>query len=207
MITVGQAFACSEKKDHVFAMIGLSTNYVDKNARANSSYFPKPDYGLSVDEVFTRATLWSLIDRQSLSVLSLSCKRDAGSTLPSWVPDLSTLEPIGYISHDGSGFFQAGGSSKPVIDVVNQRILRLDGYVVDHVDSLLPFADLPPIQAELLTKNKDGLPVDFLRWLGSCEAFATGSASGLTNAQFETFWCTMTRDCDAIGERASSDQI
>ncbi|KAF4988142.1 hypothetical protein FDECE_15172 [Fusarium decemcellulare] len=188
MVAVGQAFACSDKKDHVFAMLGLATDCLDPDVKARSAFFPSPDYALTSDQVFTRYAL------------------QPGSTLPSWVPDLSALQSLSYLDNEGSELFRAGGSNKPIANVVNDRFLHLKGYVVDHFASLQPLEDLMPLERKLdRPEDTERATREFSKWLKRCQEFVRGGEAEMSDAQFEIFWRVMTRECNSIGQRSPAE--
>ncbi|KAJ3528242.1 hypothetical protein NM208_g7335 [Fusarium decemcellulare] len=206
MVAVGQAFACSDKKDHVFAMLGLAADYLDPDVKARSAFFPSPDYALTSDQVFTRYALYELLDKRCLDLLSLRSHRQPGSTLPSWVPDLSALKSLSYLANEGSELFRAGGSNKPITNVANDRFLHLTGYVVDHVTSLQPLEDLMPLERNLdRPEDTERTTREFSKWLKRCQEFVRGGEAEMSDAQFEIFWRVMIRECNSIGQRAPAE--
>jgi hypothetical protein len=205
-------FMCGDDRDLVFSMLGLATDCVGGAAVSTTSYFPRPDYALTSEQVFTRFALWELVDKQNLDILCLCDGTRLGtvlSSLPSWVPDLRALRNLGHGATDLMEMFHAGGKSRSVVSVVDDRVLEVRGYVVDHIAALVPLSELmtlnegqntaPSIQAS------DRFPDAFPKWLKSCERLAAGGHQHMSSARFEEFWRAMTRDCDAVGKRPPPD--
>jgi hypothetical protein len=94
LVVFGHAFYCSDKRDNVFAMLGLASDVFSVDEADRGPYFPVPDYSLTSDQVFIRYTLRELLENGHLSILSLRSKKEPETMLPSWVPDLGTLQRL-----------------------------------------------------------------------------------------------------------------
>ena len=205
-----RTFMCGDDRDLVFAVLGLANDCIGDAKFVNSRYFPKPDYALTTEQVYTRFALWELIDKQNLDIMSLceTSQPNSGSlTLPSWVPDLRGLRGVSHSITDMMEMFKAGGEHRTSVTLVDERTVELSGYVVDHVTELIPEDVLLPINVEpnALVRPDGRFPDRFPNWLKACEKLASGEQESMTDSRFQEFWRAMTRDCDAVGNRPPPD--
>lgn len=87
-------FGATNKKDHVYAVLGMWTPSPRSDTASDSI---KPDYSLSVQDVYANASAVSIREMGDLNLLSLvedsSFRMEGMESLPSWVPDY-TLTPL-----------------------------------------------------------------------------------------------------------------
>ncbi|OCK94660.1 HET-domain-containing protein [Cenococcum geophilum 1.58] len=124
-----------DARDKVFSLFGSFAQTFDPPLR--------PDYSLSVRDVFITAAALSLIADADLTVLSTIEPRHSSSELPSWVPDWRNpwvLSPLGYRRSDGRNVFSACGSTSPAIgfDSQNPHLLMVRGVFVVPVQQTIP---------------------------------------------------------------------
>lgn len=79
---------CTDEKDKIYALLGLASDW-----RQHSSFDPKYDKNITVENVYTDFAKWDCSTNNSLRILSCGSgpKSTSGSSLPSWVPDWRTL--------------------------------------------------------------------------------------------------------------------
>lgn len=103
-------FLATDPKDQIFGVLGLIRNTQDGGLQVN--------YEDTVQDVYTKATKWSLQDEMSFDLLYLAGVTHTRnlSNLPSWVPDFSldiSINPFGLPNPGKPVPYQAGGSSAP----------------------------------------------------------------------------------------------
>lgn len=87
-LAVFHEFSTYDRKDQVFAIIGMWQKYAGKTGLPTRL---KPDYNLDVSQIFTNATRFAIEERQNLSLLetiSVSQHGKEREGWPSWVPVL-----------------------------------------------------------------------------------------------------------------------
>ena len=124
-----------DARDKVFSLFGSFAQTFDPPLR--------PDYSLSVRDVFITAAALSLIADADLTVLSTIEPRHSSSELPSWVPDWRNPwvpSPLGYRRSDGRNVFSACGNTSPAIgfDSQNPHLLMVRGVFVVPVQQTIP---------------------------------------------------------------------
>jgi hypothetical protein len=101
-------FLATDAKDQVFGILGLVRNTKDGGLQVN--------YEDTVQDVYIKATRWSLQDEMSLDILYLAGVTHTRniSNLPSWVPDFSldiSINPFGLPIPGQPVPYQAGGNT------------------------------------------------------------------------------------------------
>ena len=129
----GRALA-SDPRDKVYAILELS-----KDGRDIS---PKPDYSLSVEEIYTRLAASIISQTRSLDILCLAgdavFSRSPIYSLPSWVPDWTHRvdRTLNSAIRDAS-LTCAAGTSKAVITISDRfHTLTAKSYCLGEVDGL-----------------------------------------------------------------------
>ena len=117
-----QGSICSDPRDRVYAMLGLSTS--------GSTSEIKPDYSQSISQVYRDAVIKQLEHFGDCKILQ-SCEHERSQTkMPTWVPNWSTRRestPIELVS--------AAGESSAEIQYVGEEVLRVVGVCTAIIDS------------------------------------------------------------------------
>ena len=97
----------TEQKDHVFALVGISSD------GDHPAY--RPDYTREVEDVY-REVAWTTINQySSLHILSAAGLQDGIANLPSWTPDWTVSPQVLVYGLAFPATFQASGMTKGVI--------------------------------------------------------------------------------------------
>ena len=97
----------TEQKDHIFALVGISSD------GAHPAY--RPDYTKAVEDVY-REVAWTTINQySSLHMLSAAGLQDGIANLPSWTPDWTVSPQVLLYGLAFPTTFQASGMTKGVI--------------------------------------------------------------------------------------------
>jgi hypothetical protein len=130
-------FEVSDPKDKVYAGLGIASRFL---LPASRPLF-RPDYSLSVQQVYTAAASYSVLNVPLLSMLSCvedrSLRRLAG--LPSWVLDFSTRKTGEFVAFGSGGLYDASDvkrtpHSPRTID--NNNVLRITGARIETIGEL-----------------------------------------------------------------------
>lgn len=215
-------FQCTDPRDYVYSLLSLGA--VGPTVQ--------PDYQASVSDVFRQFAIATLLEGQSLKVLSLAPDRSLLSGpdsqriegLPSWVPDLRLVKSDVFISYTvRPQAFCAGRYAKPILSVSeDQRLLSCKGVVIDTVNAMsaslfeMILADMPELRFSSKTVS-DPIPkrrkMRFARWLEGCYRVAFGSDYDLHELAARDaddtvrFSRTMMCDMDAMRNRLSPKLI
>ena len=93
----------TDAKDHIFALIGISSD------GGHPAY--RVDYKREIAEIY-RSFAWATITQHSsLRILSVAGVQDGAVDLPSWVPDWTVAPQVGAYGFVFPGAFQASGAS------------------------------------------------------------------------------------------------
>jgi hypothetical protein len=106
-------FEVSDPKEKVYAGLGIVSRFL---LPASQPLF-RPDYSLSVQQVYTDTAFYSVLNVPLLSMLS--CVKDRSlrrlKGLPSWVPDFSTRKTGELGAFGLGGLYKSGlGSDEPL---------------------------------------------------------------------------------------------
>ena len=115
----------TDPRDHVFALLGAASDTDD---------FPKPDYGLSVEQVYHNTSSCFIRQGNGLVMLRLAGIRMTDNGLPSWVVDwrgLDSFYPCNYFAS-----FRAGGTGDCIRLGADAATICAAGRVVDRVDAI-----------------------------------------------------------------------
>lgn len=153
--------SCSDPRDKIYSTLGIATEWENHDR----SILPI-NYTLSIEEIFSRATIAHITSSKTLDTFSLVSLRNITGQrhkLPSWCPDYaqkaSALEPVSILqmSSNSPERWCAAGSSVCTLSshVSNSRIvLNLRGKEVGVVQAHCRFEEPYPISLPVL---------DFLR--------------------------------------------
>jgi len=125
-------------QDKIYAMLSLSTD--------PEYTLPKPDYKQSFEQVYRQTTLNLIKHSRNLDVLSHVWDPEENSLHPSWVPSWDkTHRPTLLLDSTGTRttFQSAGKSRVKMIDSEDPQILKLNGLLIDNIDSVSSPADGP----------------------------------------------------------------
>lgn len=109
---------CSEPRDRVYALMGITTDEVEL----------RPDYALSIGEVYRDVALQHLHQLGNLELLSSCTKRVDSGELPTWAPDWR-------IPNQRKRWFDLVGAGEPPARAryIEPNILEVAGVAVDTI--------------------------------------------------------------------------
>jgi hypothetical protein len=195
VVEASRGFRCSDPRDHVYALLSLSSDASTPGAR-----FPiVADYTKHAVEVFTNLALGEILDRNNLAVLSLAgCASEELGLLPSWVLDL-TVKTFDARLATLLENFKAGGDPRPGAWLVrDERTLVLRGRFVGIAESLAPaLSEIPGRSIEDIfgPGSHDPRQLDDqsimaaerkLRWLEGFKLLISRGTGTLSEAQYAT---------------------
>ncbi|KAF2730727.1 hypothetical protein EJ04DRAFT_567496 [Polyplosphaeria fusca] len=179
----------TDPRDKVYAFLGLA----DRRMAPFRSHpdVLKPDYSLSVQQVYLEAAQAIMVSYRNLSLLSHV--QDASRTripgLPSWVPDYSvTLDPYP-LRFRGPGHWKAAGKLgwDPNVFSMSQGLLDVQGYQLDHVDQVATLVDeSDDASASWASIVKLGLSLEL--------PYPNPARKKQTPSRVEVLWRTLTTD-------------
>ena len=178
MLTVGN-YKASEVLDSVFALLSLTKT---------NDLTLQPDYNLTAAQVFSAAARIGLRSGRLFDMLCLACRNPESAlkrSLPSWVPDFSDPERIGYQLQStcrlqsSDGVFSAGGKTGSMFWVSkNGLVLRLKGKIIDVIAVLLTGPLRPPRSSWDDTKQ----------WFKKCQTLVSENSQSPSTEQLSSFW-------------------
>jgi hypothetical protein len=123
------ASKCTDPRDHIYALLSLSTHNV------SDDWGILPDYTLTPEEVFKRFALWCIFQERTLLYLAATPDLELESELelPSWVPDLSKATHTTYLSLNSDSNFAATQDTEIQAQIWNENVLRIKGKLVDKI--------------------------------------------------------------------------
>ncbi|KAE8153308.1 heterokaryon incompatibility protein-domain-containing protein [Aspergillus avenaceus] len=86
-----KGFDCVDQRDRIYCLLGIASN--------NDHLNIKPEYDLSVREVYIDATVRMLRNSHCLDLLTSVAPKRLSCDLPSWVPDWSTARDLWELMH------------------------------------------------------------------------------------------------------------
>jgi hypothetical protein len=124
LLNFSQTLCSSDPRDKIYALLGL--------AKDSGSLNIKPDYSLSVREVYTQTAMQLLCSTPNLDLLS-SFENPKSTDFPSWVPDWTKFFNASIL--DSS--FQASNSTSPHLDFDQGSVLIAEGAVIDTITHIV----------------------------------------------------------------------
>jgi Heterokaryon incompatibility protein (HET) len=118
-------FKAMDPRDHVFALLG---------AASDSDDFPKPDYGIAVEQLYHKISSCLIRQGRGFLVLHLTGIRHRDNGLPSWVVDWRHLDAFYPCKHFAS--FEAGGSHGHIQLIPDITTIRVSGKLMDRVAAI-----------------------------------------------------------------------
>ncbi|RSL71752.1 hypothetical protein CEP53_001376 [Fusarium sp. AF-6] len=132
LIMDSRTFACSNPRDKVFGMLGVT-------GQDTRSEYLTPDYHISPGDVFRKFVLWEIFHNGSLRVLGSSSDK-AGSqySSPTWVPDFNRLDHHRSLTrHENRARFSASADLPIQARASNDNtVLHLKGRIVDTLHTV-----------------------------------------------------------------------
>lgn len=127
---------CSDPRDKVFALYGISELPYEKNlATAFSNADLRPDYRNEVSNLYVTAAKVCM-SSGSLNVLSRSIVKSRNIlNLPSWTPDWSTSDSSSLGSLAATGAYRASAESTASPCFSSEKTCKLEGILVGTIDS------------------------------------------------------------------------
>jgi hypothetical protein len=129
-----QTSHCSDPRDRIYAMLGLLV-------KRHQNLGIKPDYSLSVQQIFRDVLLLDVQCGRSLSMLCC-CRLTEGSSLrglPSWVPD-----PTDRTRPTPLYYSRAHGGINPHATLLNEATLEVSGIQVGVIGYVHPMGSTDP---------------------------------------------------------------
>jgi hypothetical protein len=117
---------CADPRDHIYGLLGLVI--------PRFSCLIKPDYSLSVSEVFIQAHLAHLETYGTLDLLARCGVQVWQADLPTWTPQWS--RPTQHVS--SNRHFWASGRSAAYARPISSQVLEVTGLLVTEVSRMLP---------------------------------------------------------------------
>lgn len=176
-------FACTDPKDKIFGLLGLTTDAREPNLA--------PDYSLDVQEVYGKVARFLMTRDRSLAVLCDVRNPKTLQGLPTWTPDWSI--PLEIQKTSGSrlrGQYKAARSTeaRPVFSN-DLRVLFLDGVVFDGIRTL----------SNVLLPS----PGDYLESVPQWESIVQSAQPHPTGEDMATvFWHTLIADNGVRGDES-----
>lgn len=136
----------SDPKDRVYALLGLGSDL-------------RPDYSLSLEDIFIGAVRNSIASTGLLHSLLRTTERRRSPTLPRWVPDWCADIPTeGWYSVYFSmswyylyGYYDAAGGTKAITREPSEKsALCVQGFLVDQIQAVKPQSWKDGIRAQIL---------------------------------------------------------
>ena len=195
LLCVTHQLASSEPVDKIYALRGLL------NEEEASSL--KVDYALEASEVFELATR-DVLSRDTdpfklLLLLSSFPSAPISTSSPSWVPNYSSLTTAYVRTFFFAGAYRASGQARSQISFtgLNQKILCLDGHIVDKVSHCLSWKYLKQPNVE-----------ESARWYQKCQQYVLQTDCYPTGEDmFSCWWRLLVCDLsyDIYGEMRATE--
>ncbi|KAF9873159.1 ankyrin and het domain-containing protein [Colletotrichum karsti] len=226
-----RSFACSDPRDHILGIFGHASD-VEKDSIISQDNL----YALSVQDCYLRFAKSQLLEKRNLNILSLAPQKlvaDAMAPwylrpyirwqkrrlpgLPSWVPDLRNQEVDSLPSYSVRyGKFSAGGIALPNVQIIDDKVLRCTGMIIDTVkeDGIfwpeLPFPPAPkrvPHPLHLVDSYHSRNAWRSLNYYRQCVKLACGSENinDMSAERLDAFWKTMTCERSQLSDRIDVD--
>ncbi|KAL0933388.1 ankyrin and het domain-containing protein [Colletotrichum truncatum] len=226
-----RSFFCSNPRDHILGILGHASD-VEKDSIISQDNL----YALSVQDCYLRFTRSQLLEKRNLSVLASAPQRLVNdalapwyhrpfirwknrrlSGLPSWVPDLRNQEVDTLASYTlRHGRFSAGGTELGNIEILDDKILKCTGMVIDEIGHggifwpELPFPPKPkrvPFPLNQLDSYHSSNAWRSLNFYRQCVKLACGSYNieDMSAERLDAFWKTMTCERSQLSDRIDVD--
>ncbi|OHE96846.1 heterokaryon incompatibility protein [Colletotrichum orchidophilum] len=226
-----RAFMCTDPRDHILGVLGYASD-VEKDSIISRDNL----YSLSVQECYLRFARSQLLEKKDLGVLASApqklisdaslpwyyrslyqWKRRRLPGLPSWVPDLRNQELDALTSYSVRyGKFSAGGTKLGDIKIIDDKILRCSGMIVDTIqDDGIFWPELPlPPKPKRVPFPLDSIDAFYarnslrsLKFYKSCVRIASGldRIQDMSPELLTTFWKTMTCERSQLSDRIDVD--
>lgn len=151
-------FECSDPRDHVFALLGLT---------ATATRFPQPNYEIPVEELYLQVSQTLVREASGFLMLRLAGIHPPSSTLPSWAIDFRSLATT-YASKDYISF-SAGGRDGVLALGADPTTLLAQGRITHRISAVAPPLSSSPAVHTRLTTFLDAATTAFIPHLGPTE--------------------------------------
>lgn len=177
-------YKCSEPRDKVYGLIGLSCDYQRGDFEIN--------YQLPISEVFTNAARFAMVNAGTLNLILEVQDTPSNLGLPSWVPDWTMRTgKAGLSSRLGPHYVASGNKEAAVTYSLDKRSVSITGCKLGRVDILgAPYTEqrtIPPFTAPM----KETI----LQWLKlalDSKLILSGADTKLwTSGRIDSFWRTL----------------
>ncbi|KAK1966578.1 hypothetical protein LY78DRAFT_42103 [Colletotrichum sublineola] len=228
-------FRCTDPRDHILGVFGHTSDIERDSILLRDNL-----YSLPVQECYLRFVKAQLLEKRNLAVLAFAPQKVFSDALcpwwsrpyfrwrlrrlpglPSWVPDLRLQEVETLPSYTFRyGKFSAGGAETGTIEVIDDRVLRCSGLVVDVVeDGGVFFLNLQPSPKptqghhllSLMGAAETRTLLHFHSYYRACVRLASPSGSedvqDLAPELLASLWKTMTCERAQLSDRIEVDLL
>lgn len=134
LLILTRCYGASDPRDKVFALLGIAS---DRDS------FDQADYAHTME---AKQVFYSVAERSIRQKNPFPCLSSAGLSstrrqlqLPSWVPDWTNPNDNRVVIGDKDCFHAAGTTTRSLEICKDKKTLRIRGYVIDTISSIIPF--------------------------------------------------------------------
>ncbi|KAJ9157017.1 hypothetical protein NKR19_g3900 [Coniochaeta hoffmannii] len=188
-------------QDKVYGLLGL----YGRSGTAGTIQSLKPDYNKSAQQVYVDLAKLALETRSYMLFACAGASHERHETgLPSWAPDLTCPATTANERFYHRGY-SSGGDQEPSFDIIDQKTLRIRGYMIDTIKAcspeMLTFRELDAIHGNVQTLgwvlDKMRLSVYFLTTIQQIAAQEPPYTYAPSNqSRDEALWRTLIQDYD-----------
>jgi Heterokaryon incompatibility protein (HET) len=125
LLYFSSSFKAADPRDYVFALLGVATD---------SEHFPKPDYGVTVEQLYRQISSCLVQQGKGFLMLRLAGIRSSDNGMPSWVVDWRGFDTFYHFKYFAS--FRSGEKAGNVQLGADAETVCVVGKVVDHVGAI-----------------------------------------------------------------------
>ncbi|OCL01420.1 HET-domain-containing protein [Glonium stellatum] len=186
-----KTFCCTDPRDRVYGLYGLATDDLDTTGKIAF----KPDYHLSIEELYRNTAATIISQGRALSPLSHAYHKTL-TALPSWVPDWTTgdtdLTPLA-LDYGSDNYRAASGFPAIAHFSSDFKVAHLAGQEIDIVEWCYR-----PFEASDVSNTPEKRRPGAIRdlWEGHVRPLGEQYARG--GKIVEAFWRTLIANTDAL---------
>lgn len=133
LIASSRSFGCSNPRDKVYGMLGVTRQNTD-------SPYLAPEYSIFPGHVYRNFVLWDIFENHSLRALGISSEKAGGQyASPSWVPNFNELDPCVSLTGVAMRLFKFDASAGLPVEAWlsgQDNQLHLRGRVIDTIHTV-----------------------------------------------------------------------